>query len=227
MIRTGDVVLFQGDSITNAGRNFDATEANDIHGLGRGYPFITGGLLRAWLPEMDLRIYNRGVSGDTVPDLRARWREDCLALRPSVLSILVGVNDWARCHIPDEEGVAATDYGRGYRELLTVTRAALPNVRLVLCEPFALQPPWITAAIREDLAGRRAMVRQLAKDFEAVFVPFQTAFDAGCKAAPPEYWAEDGIHPTHAGHSLMARAWLAAVGLSTGWETPGASHGLA
>ncbi len=212
LFETGNVVLFQGDSITDCGRNRGLAEANHPDGLGRGYVFMAGGLLRSRQAGLGLRVHNRGISGDRIIDLHKRWQQDCLDLKPAVLSLLVGVNDWAKFHRPNLEGVATDIFGSTYRELLANTRKALPAVRLILGEPFVLQPEWITDAMREDLAVRQAMVRTLARDFDAVFVPYQAAFEAGCRAAPPRYWSEDGVHPSHAGHSLMARAWLAAVG---------------
>lgn len=207
-----DVVLFQGDSITDCGRSRDLAAANHPDGLGRGYAFIAGGLLRARNPGLGLQVLNRGVGGDRVTDLLKRWDDDCLKLKPDVLSLLLGVNDWCKHHRPEVEGVETRMFERLYRELLEKTRKALPKVRLVLAEPFVLPFDWVLPTWREDLAVRQEMVRRMAKDFDAVFVAYQSAFDAGCREIAATYWSADGVHPSHAGHSLMARTWLAAVG---------------
>jgi lysophospholipase L1-like esterase len=214
MIGTDDVLLFQGDSITDTGRNKDVLEPNRLDAMGRGYAFIATCQVLGRRPRRGLRVFNRGISGNRITDLLERWDEDCLALRPTVLNIVVGVNDWSKQHRPnpDTPGVATEDFGRLYRQLLKQTRAALPDVRLVICEPFALEPAWITPAAREDLVVRQRMVRQLATDFDALFVGFQAMFNDARGEAPPSYWAEDGVHPTLAGHGRMARTWLAAVG---------------
>jgi lysophospholipase L1-like esterase len=214
MICAGDVLLFQGDSITDTGRNRGIEGPNRLDAMGRGYAFISACRVLARQPDRGLRIFNRGVSGDRIIDLPSRWDRDCLSLQPTVLNLLVGVNDGSKCHRQDvpEEGVPTEDFGRVYRQLLKQTRAALPDTRLVICEPFAIEPAWITPAAREDLVVRQRMVRQLADDFGATFIGFQAVFNDACRQAPPAYWSEDGVHPTLAGHGLMARAWLAAVG---------------
>ena len=203
-----DTLLFQGDSITDCGRRRDASEPNK--GLGDGYAMMVAGQLLEKQAEDDLHFLNRAISGNRIVDLYARWKIDCLNLKPDALSILVGVNDtWHEMN--RQNGVEPERYGRIYRELLDWTRSELPRVRLILCEPFVL----VTGAVSEDWVGemdeRRAIVRQLAADFNAVFVPFQAAFDQAVKRAPASYWLGDGVHPTYAGHTLMTRTWLQAV----------------
>ncbi len=214
MIRAGDVLLFQGDSITDTGRNRNATGPNALDAMGRGYALIAACDMLARQPNRGLRVFNRGIAGNRIGDLLARWSDDCIALKPTVLSILLGVNDWSKHHRLDvaEEGTPTEAFGRGYRQLLQQTRQGLPDARLVIGEPFAVEPAWITPAARQDLAVRQRMVRQLADDYGAVFIGYQALFEDACHLAPPRYWSEDGVHPSLAGHGLMARAWLAAVG---------------
>src|SRR5580765_407417 len=123
----GTRILFQGDSITdgNRGRNADPN-----HILGHGYCFIIAAEFGGHFPERNLTFINRGVSGNKVTDLAARWKPDAVDLKPDLISILIGVNDAQR--IPVEQ------YEEVYDRLLQETRAVLPNVRFVLCEPFTL-----------------------------------------------------------------------------------------
>ena len=151
-------------------------------------------------------------------DLHARWKEDAIALAPDVISILIGVND---VYLPAFGGssVPADRYETVYRTILKETLQALPNVRFVLCEPFALPvgpriSTWKTD--RAEIDKRRAIVERLAKEFRAVFVRTQDAFDAVSMRPSPEYWMWDGIHPMPAGHELLARAWLEAVKANSG-----------
>jgi lysophospholipase L1-like esterase len=208
LLRDGDLVLFQGDSITNAFRMPD--EVNNAYQLGAGYAMIAAAQLLRDHPAAGWRFANRGVSGQSVPDLLARWKADCLDLAPDVLSLLVGINDCVG-HLQGERDRDPASFERGCRELLARLRAAKPSARFVLGEPFALECGIIGRAHRQALAGRQATVRAIAAEFGAVFVPYQAAFDDACRRAPPEYWIYDGIHPTAPGFSLMARLWIERV----------------
>lgn len=216
MIRPDDVLLFQGDSITDCGRNREHPGPNSGETLGRGYAYFTAATLLADLPggpSGSLQVFNRGIAGNKVTDLAERWKHDCLDLRPTVVSILIGVNDtWhGTGKGQPDKGVPVDRYENVYRKLLADTRAALPEVRLVLCEPFVLRCGAVTDAWFPEIDQRRAIVRSLAEEVGAVFVPFQDAFDAATKKAPANYWAPDGVHPSLAGHMLMARTWCQAV----------------
>lgn len=211
-INTGDVVLFQGDSITDAGRDRNREgNPNDARGLGTGYAFLTASRLLAEHAEAGLKVYNRGISGNKVFQLAERWDKDCLALRPNILSILIGVNDlW---HTLDGKYKGTIEiYEKDYRALLARTQQALPAVRLVVCEPFVLRCGAVNDKWFPEFDGYRAAARRVATDFHAVFVPFQTMFDQAIKNnTPPAYWAGDGVHPTIAGASLMAQTWVQTV----------------
>ena len=210
MIQANDVVLFQGDSITDCGRTREVETANDLAGLGRGYAMQAAATLLRDRPGDRLRFHNRGISGNRVVDLYARWKIDALNLRPDVISILIGVNDtWH--HFTRDNGVEVVRYAEVFRTLLDWTLERLPEVRLILCEPFVLGCGVVGEAWVTEMAQRRAVVRQLAGEFGAAFVPFQAAFDEAVSRAEPAYWAEDGVHPTAAGHALMAQTWLTTV----------------
>jgi len=127
-----------------------------------------------------------------------------------VLSILVGVNDYWHVQTQGYSG-GVQEYERDYNTLLEKTRAVLPSVKLILGEPFLLKAGDITEAHIEGIAAYRETAQRLAYKHEAVWVPYQQVFNDALKEAPATYWAPDGVHPTPAGHMLMARAWLGAV----------------
>ena len=207
-------LILQGDSITDGNRpktNDQNPESDSVgRGLGCGYANLIGSQLAFQYAESPIDIRNLGISGNRVTDLAARAQEHIWNLEPTHLSILIGVNDtWH--HYKRGAGVDHLRYGRTYRHLLEDSRERFPNLNLILCEPFILPCGEVADGWEEDLDVRRQMVRQLAKDFDAVFVPFQEAFDAACQRAAPRYWAHDGVHPSPAGHHLMAQTWFEAV----------------
>ena len=138
-IGKNDRILFQGDSITDAGRSRSKADmANDQAALGNGYAWLAGAGLLVGRPEDGLKVFNRGVSGNKVFQLAERWDGDCLQLKPDVLSILIGVNDiWHKLN-GNYDGTVEK-YEKDYRALLEQTRRELPAVRLVICEPFVLR----------------------------------------------------------------------------------------
>ncbi|WP_176012792.1 SGNH/GDSL hydrolase family protein [Victivallis sp. Marseille-Q1083] len=206
-----EIIVFQGDSVTDCGRSYEAKEANQ--GLGGGYPLLAAGRLLRELPAKNLRCYNRGISGNRVVDLYARWKIDTLNLKPDFISILIGVNDiWHE--FANHNGVETERFERVYRELLSWTLEVLPSVRLLLIEPFALECGAVSAAWRPELAGKQQVVRKLAAEFKTLFLPAQELLNAAVKEAPssgPEYWLADGVHPTIAGHTVLADAWCELV----------------
>jgi len=153
---------------------------------------------------------NRGVSGNRVIDLQARWKEDCIDLQPSVVSILIGINDTWR-HFDSGWTTGTKDYEEGYRDILTRTVEST-GARLILMEPFVLPYPEDRKLWREDLDPKIHVVRELAHEFRAVLVPLDGLFAQAAARREPSFWSADGVHPTPAGHGLIARAWLDAVG---------------
>lgn len=197
-------ILFQGDSITDAGRNRGKEGPGGEH-LGSGYAMMASAELLS--SDASLEIRNLGVSGNRVTDLYARAKENIWNLKPDLLSILIGVNDtWHE--FSRGAGVDIKRYARVYRTLLEETKERLPQIRFVLCEPFVLDCGVVTPEWRIEVDQRRDVVAQLASDFDAVLVPFQEMFDEATKEASPAHWAGDGVHPSPAGHHRMAKMWL-------------------
>lgn len=206
----GAVILFQGDSITDAGRKKEVLDANNGKALGNGYPALAAGALLGAYPEAELKVFNRSISGNKVPDLAARWDADAIALKPDILSTLVGVNDlWHTFAFNTNSKGTIETYETGYRELLERTQKELPKTRIAICEPFTTR----TSDDFKPLAGYRAAAAKLAGEFKLTFVPFQSVFDKALKAAPSEFWLWDGVHPSPSGHALMLQAWREAVGI--------------
>lgn len=216
LIAKQTTILFQGDSITDTGRSRDADKTNTPNnqpGLGSGYAWFAAAELLVSRPNDGLKIFNRGVSGNKVYQLAERWQSDCLDLKPDVLSVLVGVNDFWHTQDPrlNYQGTVEI-YERDYLALIVRTKQALPQVKLVLCEPFVLRCGAVKDSWFPQFDQYRAAAQRVAEKHQAVFIPLQTIFDEATKYAPPEHWAGDGVHPTAAGASLMAHFWLKAVG---------------
>ncbi len=204
------VVLFQGDSITDAGRNRDSADPNAAGALGNGYPLLVASAVLAARPASGFQFYNRGISGNKVPDLQQRWTTDTVDLHPDVLSILIGVNDfWHKL----DHGYNGTvqDYEQQYTALLDETRKALPRVHLIVLEPFALRTGAVDARWFPEFDQRRAAAARVAAHARATFVPLQSIFNQRARTAPPAYWAADGVHPTPAGHAVIAEHWRRAA----------------
>lgn len=208
---TGDVVLFQGDSITDAGRDKKNEHPNNARSFGGGYAFLLASWLLEELAGKELMIYNRGISGNKVYQLDERWDKDCLLLKPNVLSILIGVNDYWHLRSGKYKGTPEI-YERDYRALLNRTREQYPDIKLIICQPFILRD---TKAVDESwvepFRPYQDISKKLCQEFGATWVPFQEAFTEASQLAHPTYWTHDGVHPSMAGAQLMAKTWLEAL----------------
>jgi lysophospholipase L1-like esterase len=207
----GSVILFQGDSITDAGREKQKEVTNNAASLGTGYAFMSASRILEHFPEKNLQVYNRGISGNKVFQLADRWEKDCIQLKPELLSILIGVNDY--WHMRDGKYNGTSEiYENDFRELLNRTKESFPNVKLVICQPFGLTG---TRVVNDEwmkpFLPYQEVANKIAQEFGAIWVPFQKVFDEAVKHAPATYWSGDGVHPSIAGAQLMANAWLAEV----------------
>ncbi|GHV68777.1 lipase [Spirochaetia bacterium] len=200
-------VLFQGDSITDCGRDYQNKDS-----LGAGYPAKIAGIWENIFPEKKLTFINRGISGNRAIDLLGRYETDFKALRPDLVSILIGINDtWRRYDSGDP--TTAADFEKNYRTLLENLKRDLPKAIIVIMEPFLLEttPPkdW-----REDLDPKIQAVRNLAKEYADVFVPLDGIFTRyAVEGLDEAAMAADGVHPTPTGHGIIALQWLKALGV--------------
>ena len=190
--KENSIILFQGDSITDCGR-----DREDPDSLGGGYVNLVMETVADRYSQSNLKFINRGISGNKIRDLQLRWDMECIDLKPDMLSILVGVNDTLITPVElfEEE----------YRMLLKRTTEAL-NAEIILCEPFLLLGD--TNAYRDDLNPKIETVHMLSEEFNTLLLPLDKIFREACSLHPPEYWAPDGVHPTPAGHALIAKSWI-------------------
>ena len=202
--------LFQGDSITDGNRSRD----NDWnHVMGHGYQYIIASKLWYDFPKKKFHFFNRGISGNKVTDLAARWQKDTLDLKPDLLSILIGINDIST-FLNGNKDFTADRYEQDYRLLLQQTKQQLPGVQFVLGEPFILPVGKVKDRWNEysdEIEKRRSIVKKISDDNDTVLVKYQDAYNEALSKAPAEYWIWDGIHPMPAGHELMAREWMKQV----------------
>lgn len=219
-------ILFTGDSITDVYRTdlvrgvedlfrqeiFPAAQHDAfINGmLGTGYPLLAASQLTCQHPGR-YEVLNRGISGHRIVDLDARVKKDCINLAPDVLSIMIGINDvWHE--VGEKNGVDAAKFRRVYDGMLEEIRTALPNIKLILLEPYVLNGPatqenWEYFRAETDL--RREAVRELAKKYSAARIDTQELFDAAAARSCAADWTADGVHPTPAGHWMLAQSWMA------------------
>ena len=205
-------ILFQGDSITDCGRN---RENHDY--VGDGYPQLIKAQLGFENPAM-YEFQNRGISGNRIVDVYARIKADIINLKPDVLSILIGVNDvWHE--FGGHNGVDADKYEKIYCMMIEEIKEALPNVKIMIMEPFCLranatenteEEPDKWNIFHTEVKKRAEKARKVAEKYQLPFIALQDKFDEAAKSAENTYWLRDGVHPTAMGHELIKREWLKA-----------------
>lgn len=197
-------ILFQGDSITDAGR-----AREDGFDTGRGYPTLVSAKL-GFEYAGEYEFLNRGISGNRSIDVLARVKEDIINLKPDVMSLLIGINDvWHE--LARRNGVDAQLYAKYCDILITQVKTDLPDIKIMILEPFVLKASATEGQwelFREETEKRAAGARALAKRHKLVFVPLMKTFDEAQQRAEAGYWLKDGVHPTSAGHELIAREWI-------------------
>ena len=206
------IVLFQGDSITDCGRD----KENNTHN-GRGYAQLVTAHLRCNAPYQ-YTCLNRGISGHRVVDLYARIKKDMINLKPDYMSILIGINDvWHE--YTRQNGVDADKFEMVYGLMIEELQKALPDLKIMILEPFVL--PGTATITDEEHPGRwehfstecvlrQKAAKRIAEKYGLVFVPLQDLFNEVNADAPMNYWLADGVHPTPAGHELIKGQWLKA-----------------
>lgn len=204
LLRPSDHIVFFGDSVTDCDR--DRLNPGDL-GLGFGYVRFCHAYLQAWHPDLALRVTNRGVGGDRVYDLEERIERAVIDQRPDVVSILIGINDTWQRYGAHQRTSPVAEFSACYRRILKRVKSET-DAKLILCEPFVLPFPADRAEWREDLDPRINAVRDLAGEFGALLLPLDGCFAEAAKIRPAEFWLPDGVHPSAAGHGLIAREWL-------------------
>ena len=203
-------ILFQGDSITDWGRNREA-----FYDLGCGYCNLVKAALGADRPS-EYEFINRGIGGNRVVDLYARIKADFINLKPDYASIYIGVND-AWHEIAAQNGVDTQKFEKIYSMLVEEVMAACPSVKLMIIAPFVLEGsstcnteamPDRLARFQKDVAEKAAVCKHIAEKYGLPLIELQPAFDEACLKAPADYWALDGVHPTPCGHEIIKRLWI-------------------
>ncbi len=197
-------VLFQGDSITDAGR----CKENSSN-MGGGYPIHVAAELGMDYPN-EYEFFNLGISGNRSIDLLARVKADIINLKPDIMSILIGVND-AWHELEQQNGVDVEKYELYYNMLIEQVKSALPDIKIMILEPFLLKGTGTEKyweAFRSEVEQRAAAAKRIAEKHGLPFIPLLEKFDKVDSLAPSGYWLADGVHPTNAGHELIAREWV-------------------
>lgn len=207
------LILFQGDSITDCGRNRE-----DIASTGAGYANMVKGQLGCEYPG-EYEFINKGICGNRIVDVYARIKMDIINLKPDYMSLLIGANDvWhelgGKCN-----GVDAKKYEKIYGMMIEEIKEVLPEIKIMILEPFVLQGVNTAPTEKEpqrwnlfdaEIHKRAAASKHIAEKYHLTFVPLQDKFDEACLKAEPSYWLRDGVHPTSMGHWIIKNEWIKA-----------------
>ena len=201
--KQGQTVLFQGDSITDWGR-----DREDITSLSEGYPGKVAAIYNTLFPNQHIKFVNKGVSGDRSIDVLNRYEADIKAIKPDFISILVGINDtWRR--YDSNETTTAEQYESNYRQILKNIKRDFPQTKIMLIEPYVLYSLPDRASWRVDLDPKIQVVRKLAKEYADYYLPLDGIFASLCaNTYTQEQISEDGVHPIDLGHSIIAYEYL-------------------
>ena len=197
-IKKGSVLLFDGDSITDCGR--DRSDAHSLSGYNK--------LIAEAGAKCGVESFNRGISGDRTKELLPRVAGELEELHPSVYSLLIGINDtWRR--FDSDDPTPAEQFGKNLRAVLTAVRDS--GTKIILLEPFLLPSDPEKAVMRADLDEKIDIVRGLAREFAEEYLPLDGLFAELTLKIPPEQLSADGVHPTPLGNEYIARWWLERV----------------
>jgi len=199
-IKSGETILFIGDSITDCSRSRPIGKGV---GLGGGYVSLVDSMLASGFPEKEIRVLNLGINGNRITDLESRWQKDVLDLKPDWLVVLIGINDvWRQFDRPlDPNQVSIELFENTYRKLLTDVRPSLSG--LVLLSPYFIELD-IDAPMRNKMNEYGAVVKNLAKDFGASFIDLQSSFDRYLSYRSIDSISDDQVHLNKVGHMQIA-----------------------
>ena len=234
-LNSNDIILFSGDSITdgNRGHKMDCN-----HIMGHGYQYIVSARLALENSVSAPKFINKGYSGFSMPQIFEKWQEDVINNKPTVVSILAGVNDiFQGCNAGKSASEIVTKYSDSLTKAIKMTNEALPDTKIIVCEPFYFpldrsdtsyrftpHPECEAEFIRPDTNDTNEMcearlniihlirksAKELAEDKADVFVALYDGFANEISKSKAEYFIWDGTHPTIAGHALIAEEWLKA-----------------
>lgn len=192
-------ILFQGDSITDAGRNRD-----DIHDLGSGYPKYAAELIKKAFPDVDFEFIDLGISGNQTKDLVDRLEKDFIDIQPDIVSIMIGINDtWH--HADDKSWIPAEVFESRYRTVLEKIKTQT-KAKIMILEPFLI-PVADKEVFREDLDPKIQIIRRLAREYADVFLPTDGLLASAYLGKEPTDFASDGVHPTDMGAEFIGKLY--------------------
>lgn len=201
--QSGKTVLFQGDSITDAGRVKD-----EIKNLGGGYPPKVKAIYDALFPNHEVTFINKGISGNRAVDLVERYEADFKDIAPDFVSILIGINEiWRKYDCNDPTTIE--EYTKNYTYILEHLRADFPDVKIMLIEPYLLPTDPQKECFMDDLREMQAVVKTLADKYADYYLPLHELYS---NYIQDQYQSvtlsEDGVHPTPQGHGLIAYEYM-------------------
>ena len=198
-------ILFQGDSITDAGR-----DRNDFHDMGQGYAKFASAMIADSFPDTEIEFINLGISGNRSDNLLARTERDIVDIQPDIVSILLGVNDVWHELSESPNGVELERWDKMYRMLIDDTLKVLPNIKIIICEPFVLEGAATSEQMDKFLEVQMyaKAAKQIAEDYNFPFVALQDMLHEAALRSEPKYVLDDGVHPATGGAKLIADAWL-------------------
>lgn len=198
-IKENDTVLFQGDSITDCDRDKNILRKRDADSLGCGYVRHVAGEWSMRYPNMSVKFYNRGISGDTTVDLLKRWDKDAADTKPTVISIYIGINDVCK-------NISTELFFENYRSILL--KAASVTDRLLIFEPFFI--PLLSLFDRgerfwRNLAEKQNICKDFAAKYSAKYISLGNIMNEAFEIRQDDWWTSDGVHPSDAGHALISK----------------------
>ncbi|MBQ8407885.1 MAG: SGNH/GDSL hydrolase family protein [Clostridia bacterium] len=196
-------ILFQGDSITDAGR-----DKRNYHHMGMGYPKFAAALIEAAYPDVEIEFINFGISGNRTSELFDRLYSDCIAFQPDVVSILIGVNDvW---HRYGGNKIATTDeqIALNYKCILERLKKET-NAKILMLQPYTEGEK--QAHMRTDVEKVKLIVNDLAEKYADAYVKTDDLMHADENYGKPDYFTPDGVHPNPTGAAFIAKHYLEAI----------------
>jgi lysophospholipase L1-like esterase len=203
-IKTGEKILFIGDSITDCNRR--TTEAP----LGDGYVQLFANMLTIRQPEIKIDIINKGISGDTASGLRNRWHDDVIHNHPDFLSIKVGINDLHRTLEESPEAVPPEEFKKAYNTILARTKSELPNCKILLIDPFFISAEKSSLSFRNTvlnfLPEYLQIVHEMSEKFNTLLIKTHDKFQQLLKYNETDRFCPEPVHPNLTGHMVIAEA---------------------
>ena len=199
-------IVFQGDSITDAGR-----DRRNYHDMGHGYPKHASRLITEAFPDTDFEFINMGIGGNRTCQLFDRLYNDAIAFDPDIISVLIGINDiWHRYGNNGRIETTDAQIETNYRAILERLKKQT-HAKIIMLSPYILDCD-DKDEMREDLKRVLPIIRNLAKEFADAYVPLDEIFEEAVKNQPePRYYSADGVHPNGNGAAFIGKHYFDAI----------------